>query len=454
MKHIIFLFLLFSFTTYSQTSIGVKKIAEGLSIPVDISFDINNTMYVVEKRGIIKVIDSLGQNQVFLDITSRVNSGANERGLLGLTFHPDYKNNAYLYVNYTGSNGGTVIARFTRNATDKNKADVSSAKTIMTIAQPFNNHNAGDLSFGRDGFLYIAMGDGGSGGDPNNYAQRPKELLGKMLRIDVNTETSPYLIPADNPYINNTDTLPEIWSIGLRNPWRFSFDKSNGELWIADVGQNKSEEISAVKNVAKLNFGWRCYEGSQSFNLNGCDQTKQYVNPVHTYTTNSNGDGCSITGGYVYRGNTVDNIKGNYVFGDFCTGNMWMLIKNNNNQYTREKIYKVGPQELSTFGEENNGEIYFAEFGNGFIYKIQRMTVSTNDQKENKHVSLIPNPANTKITIEVEDYKKAEIYTINGASLIKTATTQEIDIAELIPGMYLINIYYGITSVSKTFMKE
>lgn len=367
-----FLLFLLSFSTIlcSQELISTRQVADGFSIPVDISFDHTNRMYVVEKRGTIRFVDSDGSNKLFLDITSKVNSGANERGLLGLAFHPEYKSNGYFFVNYTNSTGATVIARYKLKENDVNSADASSEKKIITISQPFNNHNGGDLNFGKDGYLYIGMGDGGSGGDPSNYSQNPKDLLGKMLRIDINTESAPYLIPVTNPYKTNADTLPEIWSVGLRNPWRFSFDKNNNDLWIADVGQNKSEEVNKVINSPKLNFGWRCYEGNLKYNFANCDDSRGYVKPVHTYTTSSSGDGCSITGGYVYRGDSISLLSGNYVFGDFCTGNIWMLSQGANGEYTRQKIYKTGPQELSTFGQDNNGEIYYAELGNGAIQKI------------------------------------------------------------------------------------
>ncbi len=364
-------FLFLPFLAGAQNNIELTPVMNGLSIPVDIVFDYNNRMYVVEKTGKIKTGD-ISQQSVFLDIDDRVNSGANERGLLGMAFHPDYQTNGYVFVNYTGGNGQTVVSRFTRSANDSLQADAGSEKILMSIAQPFNNHNAGDLNFGPDGYLYIAMGDGGSGGDPGNRSQNPKERLGKMLRIDVNTEATHYLIPADNPYAGNPDTLGEIWSLGLRNPWRFSFDKATNDLWIADVGQRKWEEINHIPYGlgAKLNFGWRCYEGFEKYDFSLCNSATEFYPPIHVYANNSGADGCSVTGGFVYRGQQNPYLYGQYVYGDFCSGKIWRLKKDECGAVKNEHIHTVGPQELSSFGEDNYGELYVAMLGEGRVYKI------------------------------------------------------------------------------------
>ncbi|MFM2394094.1 MAG: hypothetical protein RLZZ546_2076, partial [Bacteroidota bacterium] len=376
MKIILLTFCIFLYSTkvISQNEIIKELVTENLNIPVDISFDHLNQMYVVEKRGTIVLVKQNGSsftNQVFLNITNKVNSSANERGLLGLVFHPDYETNGYFFVNYTNTSGATVVARY-KKIQGEDKGDVNSEKKIITIPQPFNNHNGGDLNFDKDGYLYIGMGDGGSGGDPDNYSQRPKELLGKMLRLNINTEDNPYLIPDSNPFKNNADTLPEIWALGLRNPWRFSFDRNTSDLWIADVGQNKWEEVSVVDNSkGGKNFGWKCYEGKVVYDFTNCDDKRGYIKPAVVYQTGSAFEGCSVTGGYVYDGSEVFKLKGQYIFGDFCSGNIWALTKQNDASYTRRKIFRVNPQELSTFGQDNNGEIYFAELGNGKVYKVK-----------------------------------------------------------------------------------
>jgi glucose/arabinose dehydrogenase len=453
MKHLLLSILLLSaINGFNQNLISSKRIATGLSIPVDISFDPSNNMYVTEKRGTIKIIDSLGNKKTFLDISTIVNSGANERGLLGLAFHPDYIKNGTFFVNYTNSEGATIISRFKKEP-NLTSVNINTEKLIIKIAQPYNNHNGGDLNFDKEGLLYIGMGDGGNSGDPQNYSQNPKELLGKMLRLDINTEDKPYLIPNDNPYKNNMDTLPEIWAVGLRNPWRFSFDKVNNDLWIADVGQNKSEEINQVVNKGKLNFGWKCYEGNLKFNFNGCDENRNYVKPVHTYTTNSAGDGCSVTGGFVYQGSTIPQFKGNYLFGDFCTGNIWMLNKGISGEYTRQKIYKIGPQELSTFGQDNDGEIYYAELGNGSIYKITNLTVSTSEIDIQDKVKVHPNPVKDIFNIEAEGFINVDVYNINGSNILFSSKEKEINISRLSSGAYILNIETKLGSVKKKIVK-
>ncbi|MBK8700856.1 MAG: PQQ-dependent sugar dehydrogenase [Saprospiraceae bacterium] len=369
---ILFMAIIFwSVVLPAQDKIALQLYASGFNIPVDLAFDNRDQLYVVEKGGRVKAITTFG-NKIFLDISDRVNSGANERGLLGLTFHPEYHDNGHFFVNYTGGNGQTVISRFTRSMLDSTIADKASEKILMTVAQPFNNHNAGDLNFGPDGFLYIALGDGGSGGDPGNRSQNPKERLGKMLRIDVDTDQTHYLIPGDNPFAGNPDTLGEIWSMGLRNPWRFSFDKLTQDLWIADVGQKKWEEVNLeiAGSPGGLNYGWRCFEGFEKYEFALCDNATDFHPPVFVYANNSGGEGCSITGGFVYRGEEVPYLYGHYIFGDFCSGKIWRLHKNSCGPAYSEQLAEFGPQELSTFGQDSKGEIFLAALGEGKIYKI------------------------------------------------------------------------------------
>ncbi len=300
----LFIFYLFSFPLSAQ-DIMLEQVGSGFSIPVDIKHaPDDDRLYIVEKGGKIRIMDLAGNVLPipFLDIDPIVNSGANERGLLGLAFHPDYVSNGHFFVNYTGNDGDTRISRFTRMAFDPNMADANSELVLLVVDQPFSNHNAGDLAFGPDGYLYVGMGDGGSGGDPGNRSQNPKELFGKMLRLDVDGAI-PYGIPADNPFAQSADTFPEIWALGLSNPWRISFDRMTGDLWIGDVGQDKWEEVDMepAGSPGGLNYGWRCYEGFAPYNTNGCGPANSYVPPIQVYA-NTNAVGCSITGGYVYRG--------------------------------------------------------------------------------------------------------------------------------------------------------
>lgn len=366
---IVSLFLISS-TIFSQ-KINPVEFSSGFTIPVDIIFDDVDNMYVVEKRGKISIVMSDGTklNEPFIDITPRVNSSANERGLLGLALHPDFMTNGYFYVNYT-TGFESRISRFTRNTATT--ADPDSEVILLTVDQPFNNHNAGPLAFGPDDYLYVPFGDGGSGGDPGNRSQDPTNLLGKMLRIDVNGSL-PYEIPATNPFVNSPDTLSEIWSLGLRNPWKFSFDQLTGDMYIADVGQNKWEEVSfePFGISGGLNYGWRCYEGFETFNTSGCGPNSQYTDPVHVFFNNENIDGCSITGGYVYRGSDP-YLNGKYIYGDYCSGKIWGLYRDECMNWQNEELYQINNQELSSFGQNKSGELFYAELGNGKIYKIEK----------------------------------------------------------------------------------
>ena len=255
--------------------------------------------------------------------------------------YSQYAINGYFYVNYTNNNGNTVISRFSRSPNNDNQADPTTEKILFTVVQPFDNHNGGEINFGKDGYLYVGMGDGGSGGDPGNRAQNPKNMLGKILRIDVNTEDVPYLIPADNPYKDNVDTLQEIWSMGWRNPWRFSFDRETNDMWIADVGQNKWEEVNIEPaGQGGLNYGWKCYEGLQEYDFSKCDNGTPFVAPIHVYDNKSD-VGCSITGGYVYRGSQNPGLFGKYVYADYCTGRFWALYKNSNGNWQNDDLASI-----------------------------------------------------------------------------------------------------------------
>lgn len=431
------------FSLFCQTSISVIKVASNLSIPVDIAFDHNDEMYVVEKKGIIQWVDrskNPAVNSEFLNISSIVNSEDNERGLLGLAFHPNYKINGYFYVNYTNLNGTTIIARYSRSGQDSMKANSNSAKLIMSIPQPYPNHNGGDLNFDEHGYLFIGMGDGGSGGDPGNRSQNPRDKQGKMLRINIDTENAPYGIPSDNPFVGNQDTLPEIWALGMRNPWRFSFDALNYDLWIADVGQNKWEEIDFEPGYSPggLNYGWRCYEGNVTYNYTNCDESRNYIKPVKTYVTSSSGDGCSVTGGFVYRGSEIPLLYGNYIYGDYCSGNIWKLVRNDCDNFRSEKIFKIGSTQLSTFGQDRNGEIYYAEIGNGNIFKIQ--------QKCKKHVFAV----NVKDALCETGFGSVSFDIGQSENFTIKVNEQLLDLTQLMPGAYK----YKFTDLSSSCTEE
>ncbi len=369
--------LLFAFlfvaTFVSAQEIELMQIASGFSSPVDIKNAGDDRLFIVERAGRIKIIDGTGTtlSTNFLSITGQVGDDPNERGLLGLEFHPNYATNGYFYVNYTQNNGDTRVSRFSVDANDPNIADPSSELVIIEMDQPFWNHNAGGLEFGPDGYLYIGTGDGGSGGDPGNRSQNPMNILGKMLRIDVDNG-NPYAIPADNPFVNDNSTLDEIWAIGLRNPWRYSFDRETGDLWIGDVGQNNWEEIDfePANSGGGFNYGWRCYEGDNNYNTAGCGNASDYRGPAIEY--NHQGfTHCSVTGGFVYRGCDFPDLYGHYIYADYCSGRFWSITPDGSGGWTNQEVGSYPGYDISTFGEDVNGELYCARLGSGGrIYKV------------------------------------------------------------------------------------
>jgi glucose/arabinose dehydrogenase len=330
----------------------------------------DDRLFLTIRAGLIKIYAGGSVlPQPFLDIRSLIGTEG-EGGLLSTAFHPSYSTNGFFYVNYTNRAGDTVIARYRVSGADPNRADPASARILMTIDQPFSNHNGGQMQFGPDGFLYIGMGDGGSGGDPACRAQRDDTLLGKMLRLDVNQNVNAapfYGIPAGNPYIGGDGVPDEIWARGLRNPWRFSFDRQTGDLWIADVGQNVREEVNfqPAGTGAGANYGWKVMEGSLCFGSDACPvstppcNSAAFTMPVLEY---DHDNGCSITGGYVYRGANLPDLRGTYFFGDFCNGRMWGARRQGSGYEVREVSRPSGTSfdGLVTFGEDRAGELYFA----------------------------------------------------------------------------------------------
>jgi glucose/arabinose dehydrogenase len=312
-------------------------------------------VFIIEKVGRIRILQD-GQllDFSYLDISDRVGSSGNEQGLLGLAFHPDYVENGLFFVNYTDKDGDTVIARY-RVTADPNLADPASEVVLLRVNQPFANHNGGVLAFGPDGYLYAGLGDGGSAGDPFGNAQKLDNLLGKILRLDVDS-AEPYAIPPDNPFGN------EIWAYGLRNPWRMSFDGQTGDLYIGDVGQGEWEEIDFVSAGAPggINFGWDYFEGIHPFEGTP-PQGAQFMPPVVEY---SHGEGCSVTGGYVYRG-SMPAWNGIYLYGDYCSGTIWGLIRSSGGWQNRALFGAVG--RITSFGQDGSGEVYIVLDGGSIL---------------------------------------------------------------------------------------
>jgi glucose/arabinose dehydrogenase len=344
--------------------------ALSFSRPVDLQHagDGSNRLFVVEQAGRIFVFDNnptVPSKAQFLDIRGKVNSGGNEEGLLGLAFHPSFKDNGYFYVNYTATSPRrTVISRFTVSTGDPNAAEVSSEHVILEFNQPYSNHNGGQITFGPDGYLYIATGDGGSGGDPQNNSQNRRNLLGKILRIDVDraSDSRNYSIPPDNPWAgNDAGFSEEIWAYGLRNPWRFSFDTVSGRLWTADVGQNRFEEINIIEKGR--NYGWRIMEGFACYNPpSGCDQTGLEL-PIFAY---AHDQGKSVTGGFVYRGNARPELDGSYLYADFVSGRLWSLRLDPTGEASNELLLSTG-HNISSFGVDESNEIYLCSFDGSIL---------------------------------------------------------------------------------------
>lgn len=377
-------------------NVTMALVAGGLNRPVDITNAGDDRLFVVEQAGIIKIIDNGTVLPVpFLNITDRVET-MSEQGLLGLTFHPDYVNNGFFYVNYTyctenscpeygpTPNLYTRISRFAVTA-NPDMADPNSEVILLEVQQPYGNHNGGGLTFGHDGYLYIGMGDGGDGGDPQNYAQTPGALLGKMLRLDVDGGGNPpdcdsdgnYTIPPTNPFVDGAGgSCDEIWQMGLRNPWRFSFDRQTHDLYIGDVGQGAREEVNfqPASSSGGENWGWRCYEGSQAYNTVGCQPSSFYDFPFFDYP---HSQGIAVTGGFVYRGADFPTLQGYYLFADYGSGNFWLALPNGSGGWTVSSIGGLpGANTPSSFGEGCDGELYVAHYssGSGAVYQIQTTT--------------------------------------------------------------------------------
>ncbi len=449
-KLISLLFIFFFYTLTAQT-VETELFASGFSSPVDIQNAGDDRLFIVEQAGRIKILNADGSINPtpFLDISSQVLSGG-EQGLLGLAFHPDYTTNGYFYVYYTDNSGDTQVSRFSVSS-DPDIADAGSELMLINQSQPYNNHNGGCIQFGPDGYLYIGLGDGGSAGDPQNYAQNLQSLLGKMLRIDINNTAGGmnYAVPADNPFVGDPNALDEIWAYGLRNPWRFSFDFTDNNIWIADVGQNQYEEVNKQATTeAGLNYGWRCYEGNQPYNTSGCPSASELTFPVFTYPLT--GGTCAVTGGYVYRGTVYSDIAGLYFYADVCS-QIIGTIDAGGNQINHGSF---GGTWVS-FGEDSSKELYISDL-NGSIYKIKGGVLSSPDFS-NTVATIYPNPVRDSLNIELSANKLITIllYDLKGKQVFKeenvNAQRKTIVLPQLEKGVYLLKI---LTNKKTTIIKK
>ena len=433
----------------SAQKIEWETVATGFNLPVYVTHAGDQRLFVVEKRGTIQIINADGsiRNQFFLDIRNQVVNQV-ERGLLGLAFHPEYDSNGYFYVNYTKVSEGetiTVISRFERNSTNPNIANSNSELVLLEYTQPFNNHNGGHVTFGPDGLLYIASGDGGSAGDPQENSQNINNLLGKILRLDVD-QPAPY-IPANNPFVNKPGA-DEIWAYGLRNPWRFSFDSQTNELWIADVGQNDFEEINKTSGtIAGQNYGWDCFEGDTKYTSSGdntaCpDDLNTLVYPVSTYSHATSAK--SVTGGYVYRGSDHPGLQGLYIFGDYLRNQIGVLESQNPSNNIAWTNTSIGG--LASFGLDVDNELYAVGIGDGTIYKIiDGNTVLSTNNAQKTDFKIIPNPAAESVQVShANKIKNITIFDLQGKIIqsknFEPSTFISYEVSSLDSGAYFLQI--------------
>jgi glucose/arabinose dehydrogenase len=354
--------------TATAQDVLLQQIAVGLNQPVALTHAGDTRLFITQQIGTIVIYDGTAIRATpFLDIRSLVLSGG-ERGLLSAAFHPHYSQNGFFFVYYTNKNGDNSIARYKVSASDPNLADTTSGTILLTISHPnFANHNGGQMQFGPDGYLYIGTGDGGSGGDPNNHAQDLTQLLGKILRIDVD-HGLPYTLPPSNPFFSLSTARNEIWAYGLRNPWRFSFDRETGDLWIGDVGQDKYEEVDfqPATSIGGENYGWRKMEGFHCYNPSANCVDPSFTMPVIEYPHESGA--CSISGGYRYRGTQIPAMRGAYLYGDYCTGTISSATQTGA-VWTPKTLFTTSIM-ISSFGEDVAGELYVLDVAKGVVYKI------------------------------------------------------------------------------------
>jgi len=440
----------------SQT-VDIELFATGFDNPVNLQNAGDDRLFVVEQAGLIKILNSDGTTNAtpFLDISGQV-SCCGERGLLGLAFHPDYANNGFFFVNYTDNSGDTQVSRFSVDSGNPNIALPGSELPILDFDQPASNHNGGCVAFGPDGYLYIATGDGGGAEDPDNNAQNNELLLGKLLRIDIDNPVggNNYGIPGDNPFAGNPSNKQEIWGYGLRNPWKFSFDSVTNDLWIGDVGQYDVEEINRVgSDEAGLNYGWRCYEGSDPFNTTGCPSPTTMEFPIAEYSSSTGSGNCSITGGNVYRGSAYPNFVGLYFFADVCSG----LIGTVDQAGDLTDHGNFNGSWVS-FGEDITGEIYIvSREPQGNIFKIIDTTLGVNDVALNNDLLLYPNPTTETLNLEIKDsmIMQYNLMDMKGSVLLNeerlNTSNKSINLSNLSNGIYLLKV---TTNTNTTFIKK
>jgi len=477
--NLIFGLLLAAAVTKAQTgqinrlpAIRLDDFSKGYDQPVGIENAGDSRLFIVERTGRIWICNASGQKSImpFLNISDSITSAGFEQGLLGLAFDPNYSVNGYFYVNYTNKDGNTRVSRFEVNPQNPNRAVRSSEQVFLKVHQPFINHNGGCMRFS-EGYLYIALGDGGDAGDPFNNAQNMSKYLGKILRIDVTHGANGrrYAIPPTNPYLGMPSCLPEIWAFGLRNPWRFSFDALNDNMWIGDVGQDSWEEINfQPAGVGGRNYGWGCWEGAHFFKKN-CEgfndvpatfpiaEYEHIISPVC---------GGTVIGGFVYRGSLFPRMYGKYIYTDYCTGIMRAIYRDHD-VWVNRFLSKEEPGQYTSFGEDMNHELYLADIAEGEIYHVVDSSAmvpkfGSGSFPQSDNISLFPNPNTGQFTVQITAPQK-ETYTIKVTTLTGQEIMTETKLAEigsnewifssdrLVKGIYLFQVITKEGTLTKKF---
>lgn len=470
MKRIFYsLFLLvFLQTAHAQSGIQLSLFSNGYDYPLGLENCGDSRLFVVQKGGRIVICDSLGgkRETPFLDISDRVNQTLPETGLLGLAFDPKYATNGFFYVYYITKQNNSSVSRFKVKKTDPNVANPASEKVLLTIPQTYPNHVGGCLRFGPDGFLYIGLGDGDAAGsgDPLNYAQNPSLLQGKMLRIKPKIDGT-YAIPASNPFKDSANYRKEIWAIGLRNPWRFSFDPVTGALFIGDVGEGSWEEVDLQKAGSKggENYGWRCYESNYEVNTSGCKPKAKYKFPVYEYPHSTNYGDCAITGGFIYRGKKYPDLYGKYFFTDFCSGVIRSLtFKGTTVTGVKEELKSGLMYTLTSFGEDYKHELYVVNSAGGSVHKIVSAAALTSGADNLvAALTIYPNPAPQRFSVKYTTAKAEAcllaVYAGNGRKIYadkKTSLAGDNTWTVILPSYVKGNCYVIISSMSGTVIRR
>jgi glucose/arabinose dehydrogenase len=461
--------IIYSANTIAQPTLGFNKILSGLTSPVDIknAGDGSKRIFIVEQSGTVRIYKNGNLlNKPFLNISNLTKYKGTEKGLLSIAFHPKYQNNRYFFIYYNNLDGNITLARYRVSKTNPDSADPSSGVILFSRPKPggFGNHNGGTLQFGKDGYLYLSIGDGGGEGDPYRNGQNGQTFYAKMLRFDIDVPNKPYYaIPPDNPFVRDPNVLDEIYDLGLRNPWKWSFDRQTGDMWIGDVGQDSIEEIDFRKphDAGGANFGWSCYEGKLAFNSDSCKKRSSYVFPIFQYHHDINTGGECVIGGYVYRGSKYPQLQGYYICADYVKNNVWK-IKPNTSGGWNIYLQQGAPASLISFGEDEAGELY-ASTRSGNVYHVIATTafvesapgVSNNSSATFIYPTLVDN---NSITVILNDhYSYARVVDMSGKQVLKKDITNatgkvSLHLPKLAAGTYIVQLLGNKTIGQKIYI--